>query len=353
MDKLVTIGIPTYNRLHYLKEAVESALAQTYPNIEIIISQNPYKDESITQSISTWCQALARQNPKVRYQLNPRNLGSPANFNAIADAARGEYLAFIGDDDRLLPNCVEKLLKAMQPDTNLAFSNHYFINSEGKRMEKESDECTQKYGRDRLSPGEIPNSKIAAWQASVSFFACLTRTEDFQRIRFRENIGTPDWEFFILLAQEGGRFVFIPDNLSEIRRHDQTSTVAGLHFEMLVPYILPIPVGCEVEPYKRKLLSPLMIEAVSSCLLDKNIEQAKEYIHNDYYPRKSLKGQIQNLCTILPTELGHGLYKLLYFARRNKTYLKSLQAREFSLFPVKSSNANQIVSLTREYKATK
>ncbi|WP_250124488.1 glycosyltransferase family 2 protein [Chroococcidiopsis sp. CCMEE 29] len=353
MDKLVTIGIPTYNRLHYLKEAVESALAQTYPNVEIIISQNPYKDESITQSISTWCQALARQNPKVRYQLNPRNLGSPANFNAIADAARGEYLAFIGDDDRLLPNCVEKLLKAMQPDTNLAFSNHYFINSEGKRMEKESNECTQKYGRDRLSPGEIPNSKIAAWQASVSFFACLMRTEDFQRIRFRENIGTPDWEFFILLAQEGGRFVFIPDYLSEIRRHDQTSTVAGLHFEMLVPYILPIPVGCEVEPYKRKLLSPLMIEAVSSCLLDKNIEQAKEYIHSDYYPRKSLKGQIQYLCTMLPTDLGHGLYKLLYFARRNKTYLKSLQAREFSLFPAKSSNANQIVSLTREYKTMK
>ena len=45
----VTIGIPTYNRLNYLKEAVSSALAQTYPNIEILISQNPHQERVVQE----------------------------------------------------------------------------------------------------------------------------------------------------------------------------------------------------------------------------------------------------------------------------------------------------------------
>ena len=48
----VTIGIPTYDRLHYLREAVASALAQTYPNIEILISQNPHRDRHIREEIA-------------------------------------------------------------------------------------------------------------------------------------------------------------------------------------------------------------------------------------------------------------------------------------------------------------
>jgi len=353
MSKLVTIGIPTYNRLHFLKEAVDSALAQTYEQIEIVISQNPYRDESVTQSISTWCQELARQNPKVRYQLNPRNLGSPANFNAIADAAKGEYIAFIGDDDRLLPDFVEKLIQVTHSNPNLAFSNHYFIDRDGKRMEAESERCTKQYGRDRFLPGEIPNSKIAAWQAAVPFFACLIRTTDFQRLRFREDIGTPDWEFFILLAQEGGRFVFIPDYLSEVRIHDHRSTEAGLHFEMLVPHILPIPVGEEAEPYKRNLLAPLMIEAVSSCLLSGNIQQAQEYMHSEYYSRQNLKAKIQQFCMALPTDIGQNLYKSIYLSKKYKAYLKNWQMREFSLFPNQNTNTREIGLFPQEYEATK
>jgi len=353
MSKLVTIGIPTYNRLHFLKEAVASALAQTYEQIEVVISQNPYKDESVTQAISTWCQELAKQNPKVRYQLNPRNLGSPANFNAIADAARGEYIAFIGDDDRLLPDFVEKLIQATHDNPNLAFSNHYLIEKNGKRLEAESERCTKRYGRDRFLPGEIPNSKIAAWQAAVPFFACLIRTADFRRLRFREDIGTPDWEFFILLAQEGGRFVFIPDYLSEVRIHDRRSTEAGLHFEMLVPHILPIPVGEEAEPYKRDLLTPLTIEAVSRCLLGGNMQQAQEYVQSEYYPRQNLKAKIQQFCMTLPPNIGQNLYKLMYWTRNYQEYLKNWQMREFSLFSERNTDAREIGRLPQEYEATK
>ena len=110
---LVTIGIPTYNRLSYLKESVASALAQTYPNIEILISENPCQDLELERTIVEWCQKMEQLHPQIRYHLNAENRGAGANFNELADHANGEYLFMIGDDDRLQigrASCRERVL---------------------------------------------------------------------------------------------------------------------------------------------------------------------------------------------------------------------------------------------------
>src|SRR5277367_3970820 len=91
----VTIGIPTYNRLHYLKQSTASALAQDYPNLEILISQNPHPDAAIREPIAEYCRKLAASDSRIRYQLLPKDNGPPANFNTVGDAARGEYLMMI------------------------------------------------------------------------------------------------------------------------------------------------------------------------------------------------------------------------------------------------------------------
>ncbi|HEY5036854.1 MAG TPA: glycosyltransferase, partial [Chthoniobacterales bacterium] len=90
MSPLVSIVIPTFDRPTYLKEAVRSALAQTYPNIEVLIGNNGTDDV-----MRGWEPALA-ENPRLSYRRNPHNLGMPGNFNALADAARGEFLVAIG-----------------------------------------------------------------------------------------------------------------------------------------------------------------------------------------------------------------------------------------------------------------
>jgi glycosyltransferase involved in cell wall biosynthesis len=86
----VTVGIPTYNRLCYLKEAVASALAQTYPKIELLISHNPCPQRDIRERIAAYCKDLAAHDSRVRYQLRAENLGPPANFQWIVDNARGD-----------------------------------------------------------------------------------------------------------------------------------------------------------------------------------------------------------------------------------------------------------------------
>ena len=227
----------------------------------------------------------ARRDPRVRFQRNERNLGMSANFNALARAARGEFLVAIGDDDRLLPEFVSRLVGVMRPELGVAFSNHYLINAEGTRLEPESREYTRHYGRDTIPAGVLENADAAAWRQSIPMSASLLRTADLQRLRFREDLNTPDVEFFIRLALQGARFIFVPEYLMEYRIHLGAVTASGLWTEELVECLTPIEVKPEIEPYKRKLLIPMVVNAVSRCLQQGNMERARAFLRNKYYPR--------------------------------------------------------------------
>jgi len=198
----------------------------------------------------------ARRDSRVRVRRNERNLGMSGNFNALAAAARGEFLVAMGDDDRLLPEFVGQLVEAMSPDVRMAFSNHYLIDSGGRRLEPESIAYSRRYGRDRLPAGPLQNPEAAAWRQSIPMSASLLRTTDMQRLRFREDLNTPDAEFFIRLATEGARLIFLPDYLMEYRVHLGAETVSGLWSEQLVDCLTPI----EVKPsaYARWTTAPVV-----------------------------------------------------------------------------------------------
>lgn len=306
---LVTIAIPTFNRLRYLKEAVASALAQAYGNIEIIIG-----DDGTTEAIREWSEALAQRESKVRYQRNRCNLGLAGNWNALADAARGDFIIIIGDDDRLLPDFVTKLLKAMSPDAQVGFTNHYLINSRGERLEAESLEQTRAYQRDLLSSGEVVNAEACVWRNSVPMSAALVRTADVRRLRFKEDLNTPEIEFFLRLAREGGRFFFLPEYLAEYRVHAQSATAFGLRGENLARYLLPMEVSQEIEPIKRKFMEALLLNSVGNCLRERKREMAFALFSSEYYPRpfwRHTKGWVHWLCLSLPSFLGLRLYQQL------------------------------------------
>lgn len=319
MDPLVTIAIPTYRRFDFLKEAVKSAFNQTYPEIEILVGQDP-TPQGLDKSILSWCQSLAEQSPRFRYQCNPRNFGLAGNWNTLADAAYGEYIVIIGDDDRLLPDFVQKLVTQLQPQTQVAFSNHYIINSQGERLESEHMKITSHYRRDRLSAGHVINCEAWAWQNSIPMSAALIRTQDVQRLQFKTDLNTPEIEFFIRLAQEGGQFFFLPDYLAEYRVHEQTATASGLKVDKLIAYLLPIKVSAEIEPYKQALLFQMMITSVSRCLMQGEINQARELISSEYYPSsqmsKDIRCILQKFCMRLPGSMGSKLYKLINWVKK-------------------------------------
>lgn len=286
MTPLVSIIIPTLDRPRYLREAIDAALAQTYRGIEVLVFDNGNLEE--TRAVG---EEAARRDSRVRFRRNKHNLGMSGNFNALGAAAQGEFLVAIGDDDRLLPEFVGRLLEAMRPEVRVAFSNHYLIDSEGRRLAQESVAYNRQYGRDALPAGVLQNPEAAAWRQSIPMSASLMRTADMQRLRFREDLNTPDTEFFIRLAREGGGFVFAPEYLMEYRVHLGMETAGGLWSEQLVDCLTPLEVEPEVEPYKRQFLAPMVVNAVSRSLQRGNMEMARRFLENEYYPRRRRAGK--------------------------------------------------------------
>jgi glycosyltransferase involved in cell wall biosynthesis len=113
----ISIGIPTFNRRDYVLEAIHSTLAQTYPNIEIIVSDNASTDD-------TWqhLSALASKSPDPRLVLlrQTTNLGMTGNFNAALSAATGEYFLLLSDDDLLAPTAIAELAAPFLADNGAA-----------------------------------------------------------------------------------------------------------------------------------------------------------------------------------------------------------------------------------------
>jgi glycosyltransferase involved in cell wall biosynthesis len=98
MTALVTIGIPVYNGARYLEQALDAALAQTYPNLEIIVSDNCSTDR--TEEI---CSAYAARDSRIRYVRQARNLGWIGNYEYLVGEARGDYFCWLASDDGMDP----------------------------------------------------------------------------------------------------------------------------------------------------------------------------------------------------------------------------------------------------------
>jgi glycosyltransferase involved in cell wall biosynthesis len=110
---LVTIAIPTYNRADgYLKEAIQSALDQTYLNLEIIVSDNCSADdtESIVNSFS---------DRRLQYFRHKKNIGAKKNFNYCLKKASGAYFLLLHDDDLIDHDFVEACIKKTDSTTDI------------------------------------------------------------------------------------------------------------------------------------------------------------------------------------------------------------------------------------------
>ena len=133
---LVSIGLPTYNRAHVLRRAVESALRQDYPQLELIISDNASTDET-----EPLCRELARQDERIRYFRQPVNRGATANFNEVLHHARGEFFLWLSDDDWLDAAYVAQCVQVLQAhhDYALVSGTMKYFRGESYSIEADTD----------------------------------------------------------------------------------------------------------------------------------------------------------------------------------------------------------------------
>jgi glycosyltransferase involved in cell wall biosynthesis len=131
--KLVSICLGTYNQKDYINECLDSISTQTYPNIEVIISDDCSKDETYKKIKLFFLKN--KNNFKVKIFKQRTNIGISKNFNFLYKQAKGEYIIFFGGDDIMVNNKIEKQVKILttNPKVSFAYSNcKRFFNSNKK-----------------------------------------------------------------------------------------------------------------------------------------------------------------------------------------------------------------------------
>ena len=124
---LVTIAIPTYNRADsYLPQALRSALGQTYPNLDIVVSDNCSTDQ--TRALVT---SIA--DSRLRYFRHDANIGPTPNHNFCVEQAKGKYLLILHDDDLIDNDFVESCIQVSHgsSDVGIIRTGTRLINSQG------------------------------------------------------------------------------------------------------------------------------------------------------------------------------------------------------------------------------
>ncbi|MCK9265608.1 glycosyltransferase family 2 protein [bacterium] len=126
-NRLITIGVPTYNSGRYIKECLDSIIAQSYTNLEIIVSDNGSTDD--TKNI-----VLSYNDPRIIFRENRENLYCYGNYNAILRYAKGDFISFYHSDDIYTPQIVEKQVEFLNSNNGVGavFTEAFEIDTLGK-----------------------------------------------------------------------------------------------------------------------------------------------------------------------------------------------------------------------------
>jgi glycosyltransferase involved in cell wall biosynthesis len=121
---LVTIAIPTLNRAAWIKDCVQTALAQSYPNFEVLVSDNASTDATAETLNSV-------SDRRLRVIRQKENIGLLPNWNACLAEARGEFIVFVSDDDRVEPWLLDRCATIFRREPRLpiviALTNVSFV----------------------------------------------------------------------------------------------------------------------------------------------------------------------------------------------------------------------------------
>ncbi|PZO57296.1 MAG: glycosyltransferase family 2 protein [Phormidesmis priestleyi] len=127
----VSIGLPVYNGENFLAEAIESVLAQTFQDYELILSDNASTDRT-----AEICRHYASQDRRVRYYRSPAHHSPTWNYNRVFSLAKGSYFKWAAHDDIFEPTFIEKTLALLiqNPAAVLSFSGVDVIDEEAKTI---------------------------------------------------------------------------------------------------------------------------------------------------------------------------------------------------------------------------
>jgi glycosyltransferase involved in cell wall biosynthesis len=132
---MVSIGVPVYNESRYLEESLLSLLSQSYPNMEIVISDNASTDR--TEEI---CREFSKRDKRIRYSRFNSNQGATVNFKQVVDLAQGKYFMWASGHDLWSSNLISECVHLLESEHNavIALGSCVWIDVSGQPMARSS-----------------------------------------------------------------------------------------------------------------------------------------------------------------------------------------------------------------------
>jgi glycosyltransferase involved in cell wall biosynthesis len=212
----VSIVTTTFNRTGYLKQAIETVMAQTFTDFELLVCDDGGREET-----KRLCESF--HDERILHTVNPARLGIAMNTYAGISRARSDVIAFLNDDDRwtsdFLARCAVPLLE--DPEVVLTFSDHWLIDANGARLVDDTDANTRAYGREGLAVGRVdqPRKLLARLSIPLAMAAVFRKSEvDWDPYSIRVEGAYDTYIAYSLLRGEG-KVVYVPERLTEYRVH--------------------------------------------------------------------------------------------------------------------------------------
>jgi hypothetical protein len=219
-EPVVSVVIAAFHATDFLERAIASALAQTFVRLEVIVS-----DDADDPHVERLARAFA--DSRVVYRCNQHNLGPAGNHAAAFAHARGKYLAILNHDDLWRPTYLAQAVPHLECDENtvLVFCDHEVIDADDNVLVKATDECSKRWGRDRLAAGlHEPFPRLVVQQTIPLAMGAVFRRAAIEL----PNVG-PAYDLWLTyaLCRGGGAAYYLPERLTAWRVHVAQLTSTG------------------------------------------------------------------------------------------------------------------------------
>jgi glycosyltransferase involved in cell wall biosynthesis len=192
MNPLLSVLMTSYNREQYIPEAIESILASSYTNFELIIVDDGSKDRTVEIARS-----YAQKDQRIKVYVNEKNLGDYRNRNQAASYATGDYLMYVDSDDRILPDGFERCVQVMKEFPNAGF---------GIWVETEKTEAFYMTAKDAIRQHFFARPMLSSGPGAM-----ILKRSFFEQIgAFPVKYGPANDMYFNLKAASAAGVVFIP-----------------------------------------------------------------------------------------------------------------------------------------------
>jgi glycosyltransferase involved in cell wall biosynthesis len=213
----ISIGLPVFNGAKYLADALDSLVAQTFSDFEIIISDN-----ASTDATAEICRDYAAKDPRIKYHRSEVNRGAAWNFNNTFNLSRGEYFRWAAHDDFIHPEFLDKCVSFLDRNEShvLCFTRTVFIDEH----DNEFKEHTYPLDLAKVSRKKLFMHYVCAHHINTEIFG-LIRSDILGKTRLIDGFVGSD---FVLLGELVfyGPFYQIPEILFTHREHSGRSTKA-------------------------------------------------------------------------------------------------------------------------------